>query len=83
FPWLPTPPLGSWAGVAGPPPYLRFGPWASAPRAPALALLRRVGLRPPPLPPAWVPFVVARPPLARAGGRVGLVVPAALLPVPS
>lgn len=81
FTWLHKTQLGSWDGVAGNPPYIRFGNWASEQRDPALELMRRVGLRPTKLTNAWVPFVVASTMLARDGGRVGLVVPAELLQV--
>ncbi len=35
-----------WDGVAGNPPYIRFGNWAGAQRDSALVLMRREGLRP-------------------------------------
>lgn len=72
---------GGWDGVAGNPPYIRFGSWASDQREPALELMRRAGLRPSRLTNAWVPFVVASTVLVRDGGRVGLVLPAELLQV--
>ncbi len=72
---------GGWDGVAGNPPYIRFGNWGSAQREPALELMRRVGLRPTRLTNAWVPFVAASTVLVRDGGRVGLVLPAELLQV--
>lgn len=72
---------GGWDGVAGNPPYIRFGNWASQHRDPALELMRREGLRPTRLTNAWVPFVVAATLLVRDGGRVGLVLPAELLQV--
>jgi adenine-specific DNA methylase len=70
-----------WDGIAGNPPYIRFGNWAAEQRDPALELLRREGLRPNKLTNAWVPFVVACTTLVREGGRVGLVLPAELLQV--
>jgi adenine-specific DNA methylase len=81
FTWLPSTEAGSWDGVAGNPPYIRFGNWASGQREPALELMRRAGLRPTKLTNAWVPFVVASTILVRHGGRVGLVLPAELLQV--
>jgi adenine-specific DNA methylase len=72
---------GGWDGIAGNPPYIRFGNWAAEQREPALELLRQEGLRPNKLTNAWVPFVVASTTLVRAGGRVGLVLPAELLQV--
>ncbi len=81
FTWVRTSPAGSWDGVAGNPPYIRFGNWASDQRDPALELMRRAGLRPTRLTNAWVPFVVASTLLVRDGGRVGLVLPAELLQV--
>ncbi|OBJ74955.1 class I SAM-dependent methyltransferase [Mycobacterium colombiense] len=81
FAWLATAEAGGWDGVAGNPPYIRFGNWSSRQRDPALDLMRREGLRPTRLTNAWVPFVVASTVLARDGGRVGLVLPAELLQV--
>ncbi|OSC27705.1 SAM-dependent methyltransferase [Mycobacterium vulneris] len=81
FAWLATAEAGGWDGVAGNPPYIRFGNWSSQQRDPALDLMRREGLRPTRLTNAWVPFVVASTVLARDGGRVGLVLPAELLQV--
>nr|WP_205876737.1 class I SAM-dependent methyltransferase [Mycobacterium gordonae] len=81
FTWLRRSRPGSWDGVAGNPPYIRFGNWAAEQRESALELMRREGLRPTKLTNAWVPFVVASTTLVRAGGRVGLVVPAELLQV--
>ena len=81
FTWLAATEPGGWDGVAGNPPYIRFGNWASEQRDPALELMRREGLRPSRLTNAWVPFVVASSVLVRDGGRVGLVLPAELLQV--
>ena len=81
FTWLAKAEAGGWDGVAGNPPYIRFGNWASDQRDPALELMRREGLRPSRLTNAWVPFVVASTLLVRDGGRVGLVLPAELLQV--
>jgi adenine-specific DNA methylase len=81
FTWLAKTEAGGWDGVAGNPPYIRFGNWAADQRDPALELMRREGLRPNRLTNAWVPFVVASAVLVRDGGRVGLVLPAELLQV--
>lgn len=81
FGWLAHTEAGGWDGVAGNPPYIRFGNWPAAQRDPALELMRREGLRPTRLTNAWVPFVVASTVLARDRGRVGLVLPAELLQV--
>ncbi len=81
FTWLARTTAGGWDGVAGNPPYIRFGNWAAEQREPALELMRREGLRPTRLTNAWVPFVVASTVLVRDGGRVGLVLPAELLQV--
>ena len=81
FTWLRDSDAGGWDAVAGNPPYIRFGNWAAEQREPALELMRRNGLRPNRLTNAWVPFVVASTVLTRAGGRVGLVLPAELLQV--
>lgn len=81
FTWLRKTRVGSWDGIAGNPPYIRFGNWPSDQRDPALELMRHAGLRPTKLTNAWVPFVVASTTLVRDGGRVGLVVPAELLQV--
>ena len=68
-------------GVAGNPPFVRFQHWAESSRAPALELMRGVGMRPTRLTNAWVPFVVGSALALRPGGRLGLVVPAELLQV--
>src|SRR6201997_1866850 len=81
FTWLTKTEAGGWDGVAGNPPYIRFGNWAADQRDPALELMRREGLRPSRLTNAWVPFVVASTVLVRDGGRVALVLPAELLQV--
>jgi adenine-specific DNA methylase len=81
FTWLAGAEPGGCDGVAGNPPYIRFGNWAPDQRDPALELMRREGLRPSRLTNAWVPFVVASAALVRDGGRVGLVLPAELLQV--
>jgi adenine-specific DNA methylase len=81
FTWLRDRGSRAWDGVAGNPPYIRFGNWPTDQRQPALELMRRVGLNPSRLTNAWVPFVVASTILVRDGGRVGLVLPAELLQV--
>ena len=81
FIWLRDNEASGWDAVAGNPPYIRFGNWASEQREPALELMRHSGLRPTRLTNAWVPFVVASTLLTRDGGRVGLVLPAELLQV--
>lgn len=70
-----------WDGVAGNPPYIRFGHWTEQYRAPALDFMRAQNLAPTRLTNAWVPFVVAASASVRPGGRVGLVLPAELLQV--
>ncbi len=81
FEWLEPRQYGAWDGVAGNPPYIRFGNWDGTQRKPALDLMASVGLRPSRLTNAWVPFVVASTLAVRDGGRVGLVIPAELLQV--
>ncbi len=81
FDWFTKAQHGRWDGVAGNPPYIRFGNWDEGQRAPALMLMSSVGLRPSKLTNAWVPFVVASALAARDGGRVGLVIPAELMQV--
>ncbi|ULL09838.1 SAM-dependent methyltransferase [Mycobacterium liflandii] len=81
FTWLDESATGRWDGVAGNPPYIRFGNWPADQRDPALELMRQVGLNPTRLTNAWVPFVVASTIVVRDGGRVGLVLPAELLQV--
>lgn len=81
FTWFDEDRRGQYDGVAGNPPYIRFGHWADPHRARALDLMRTEGLRPNRLTNAWVPFVVASVLASRPGGRVGLVLPAELLQV--
>jgi adenine-specific DNA methylase len=81
FEWFTPERQGTFDGVAGNPPFIRFGNWDPVQREPALALMRSVGLRPSRLTNAWVPFVVGSVLAVRGGGRVGLVLPAELLQV--
>lgn len=81
FDWLTNAQRGKWDGVAGNPPYIRFGNWRPDQREPALSLMRAEGLNPTKLTNAWVPCVVASTVAVRDGGRVGLVLPAELLQV--
>jgi adenine-specific DNA methylase len=81
FDWFLASRHGEWDGVAGNPPFIRFGNWTEPTRAKALDLMRSVSMRPTKLTNAWVPFVVASALALREGGRVGLVVPAELLQV--
>src|SRR5215467_4189945 len=43
FDWLRRAEAGGWDGVAGNPPYIRFGNWPSEQRDPALELMRLAG----------------------------------------
>lgn len=70
-----------WDGVAGNPPFIRFGNWAGPQREAAFDVMREVGMRPTKLTNAWVPFVVASALALRDGGRLGMVLPAELLQV--
>lgn len=81
FAWLGQRSAERWDGVAGNPPYIRFGNWPETLREPALRLLKNAGLKASKLTNAWVPFVVAATQATRDGGRVGLVLPAELLQV--
>jgi adenine-specific DNA methylase len=81
FRWFDQTRHGAFDGVAGNPPYIRFGSWQEESRIPAFALMAGQGLRPTRLTNAWVPFVVASLLAVREGGRVGLVLPAELLQV--
>lgn len=81
FQWFTGDQHGQYDGVAGNPPYIRFGNWAEASRESALSFMRSVGMKPNKLTNAWVPFVVASIVASRRGGRVGLVIPAELLQV--
>ena len=81
FTWFTEDRFGSYDGVAGNPPYIRFGTWDPNSRDAALGLMRTQGLRPTRLTNAWVPFVVAAVLAVRPGGRVALLLPAELLQV--
>lgn len=81
FDWFTGNKRGTFDGVAGNPPYIRFGNWAEPSRTNALDLMRSVGMKPNKLTNAWVPFVVASMLACRDGGRVGLVIPAELMQV--
>lgn len=81
FEWFSEEQHGCWDGVAGNPPFIRFGNWTDPTRGMALEVMKGAGLRPTKLTNAWVPFVVASALALREGGRLGLVVPAELLQV--
>ena len=81
FDWLTKTQRERWDGVAGNPPYIRFGNWPPEQRQPALTLVLREGLNPTKLTNAWVPCVIASAIAVRDGGQVGLVLPAELLQV--
>lgn len=81
FAWFSNSQCGSWDGVAGNPPFIRFQHWKEEMRDRAFDLMRSAGLRPTRLTNAWVPFSVAATLALRDGGRVGLVLPAELLQV--
>ncbi|PNH86116.1 class I SAM-dependent methyltransferase [Arthrobacter sp. AFG20] len=81
FTWFTPDRHGQYDGVAGNPPYIRFGSWEERYREPAFDLMRGQGLAPTRLTNAWLPFVVASLVAVREGGRVGLVIPAELLQV--
>ncbi|MDX6626569.1 MAG: hypothetical protein QOE56_1558 [Solirubrobacterales bacterium] len=81
FEWFDDSQISAWDGVAGNPPFIRFGSWTEPSRSLAFDALRAVGMRPSKLTNAWVPFVVASALAIRPGGRLGMVVPAELLQV--
>jgi len=81
FEWFTKDKHAHFDGVAGNPPYIRFGSWDEKHRQLAFALMESEGLKPTRLTNAWMPFVVASIAAVREGGRVGLVVPAELLQV--
>lgn len=81
FTWFTESRYGTFDGVAGNPPYVRFGNWDEEHRTSAFELMEEVGLKPTKLTNAWLPFVVASILAVRPGGRVGLVLPAELLQV--
>jgi len=81
FRWLDPSELGSWDGVAGNPPFIRYQHWTEPTRSMAFDLMRSVSMKPTKLTNAWVPFVVGSSLALREGGRLALVVPAELLQV--
>jgi adenine-specific DNA methylase len=81
FEWFGPAKWDTWDGVAGNPPFIRFGNWTEPTRGLAFDVMRAVGMRPTKLTNAWVPFVVASALALRRGGRLALVVPAELLQV--
>lgn len=81
FEWFSPEKYGTFDGVAGNPPYIRFGNWEERYRERAFTFMRMVGLNPTKLTNAWLPFVVASVLAVRPGGRVALVLPAELLQV--
>lgn len=81
FTWFDLTKHDDFDGVAGNPPYIRFGNWAEPTRSDALRFMRSVGMHPNKLTNAWVPFVVASITACRGGGRIGLIIPAELMQV--
>ncbi|MEV6656750.1 class I SAM-dependent methyltransferase [Nocardia fluminea] len=81
FTWFDDEKHGAFDGVAGNPPYIRFGNWTEPTRSDALGFMRAVGMKPNKLTNAWVPFVVASVVGCRKGGRIGLVIPAEVMQV--
>jgi adenine-specific DNA methylase len=81
FDWFSADQFGAWDGVAGNPPFIRFGNGSEPARSRAFDVMRYIGMRPTKLTNAWVPFAVASALALREGGRLGLVVPAELLQV--
>ena len=81
FTWFGEEQHGVYDGVAGNPPYVRFGNWTEPTRSDALGFMRSVGMKPNKLTNAWVPFVVASVVACRDGGRIGLVIPAEVMQV--
>ncbi|GAB2635964.1 class I SAM-dependent methyltransferase [Gordonia jinhuaensis] len=81
FSWFDQDKRESFDGVAGNPPYIRFGNWTEPTRTNALDLMRSVDMRPNKLTNAWVPFVVGSVLATRKSGRIGLVIPAELMQV--
>ena len=81
FAWFDESQVSAWDGVAGNPPFIRFGHWTEPSRTLAFEAMRSVGMRPTKLTNAWVPFVVVSALALRPGGRLGMVVPGELLQV--
>lgn len=81
FDWFDRDQWGTWDGVAGNPPFIRFGHWAEPGREIAFEVMHQVGMRPTKLTNAWVPFIVASALAVREDGRLAMVVPAELLQV--
>lgn len=81
FEWFTPERWGTYDGVAGNPPYIRFGNWPEADRGRAMELMEDAGLQPSRLTNAWVPFTVASVLSLRDGGHFGLVLPGELMQV--
>ncbi|TVS25847.1 class I SAM-dependent methyltransferase [Corynebacterium sanguinis] len=81
FDWFVPSQYSTFDGVAGNPPYIRFGNWPIKEREKALNFMSLSGLTPSRLTNAWLPFVVAAIQAVKEEGRIGLVLPAELLQV--
>lgn len=81
FEWFSPGRRGTYDGVAGNPPYIRFGNWPEGDRARAMDLMEEAGLKPSRLTNAWVPFTVGSVLALRDGGHFGLVLPGELMQV--
>jgi adenine-specific DNA methylase len=81
FEWLERAGPGTFDVVLGNPPFIRYQHFPEPARTRAMRFLESQGLRPNRLTNIWVPFVVGSMHLLRAGGRLGMVIPAELLQV--
>ncbi|WP_213817130.1 class I SAM-dependent methyltransferase [Glaciihabitans sp. dw_435] len=81
FEWFTPEKHSTFDGVAGNPPYIRFGNWPEKYRLGAMRFIEAQGMKASRLTNAFVPFVIASLLAVRQGGRVGLVVPAEILQV--
>lgn len=81
FEWFRREKWGIFGGVAGNPPYIRFGNWPERDRGRAMELMEAAGLPPSRLTNAWVPFTVGSVLALREGGHFGLVLPGELMQV--
>ncbi len=81
FEWWSRPRRPSFDVVVGNPPFIRYQSFPEPHRSRAMSLMADLGLAPNRLTNIWVPFVAAAVASLRAGGRLGLVLPAELLQV--
>lgn len=81
FAWLATESPQVYECIVGNPPFIRYHNFPEPSRSMAMAMMRKLGLKPNKLTNIWVPFVIAATENLACDGRLAFVLPAELLQV--